>query len=64
MAQPKKKLKIWRVLILRERARYLGTVKAPDERAAAAIAQFKLDDDPAQAAGREEQEHTDGRSVD
>jgi hypothetical protein len=28
MAHPKKKLKIWRVLILRDRARYLGTVKA------------------------------------
>ena len=45
MAQPKKKLRSWRVSILRERARYLGTVQAINERSAvaAAIAQFHLD---------------------
>jgi hypothetical protein len=47
MARPKKKLKIWRVLILRERARYLGTVKAPDERSgeSEAVVQFQLNED-------------------
>jgi hypothetical protein len=41
----KKKFKSWRVSILRQRAQYIGTVKAPDARAAeaAAVAQFKLD---------------------
>jgi hypothetical protein len=36
MAQPKKKLRSWRVSILRQRAQYIGTVKAPDERTAEA----------------------------
>jgi hypothetical protein len=38
------KLKSWRVSLLRHRAEYLGTVEAPDERAAevAAVAQFNL----------------------
>jgi hypothetical protein len=41
------KLRSWRVTILRNRAEYLGTVQAPDERAAekAAIEAFALDDD-------------------
>jgi hypothetical protein len=41
------KLRSWRVSILGDRTQYLGTVKAPDERAAedAAVAAFNLDDD-------------------
>jgi hypothetical protein len=41
------KLRNWRVSILRQRAEYLGTVQAADERAAekAAIEAFALDDD-------------------
>jgi hypothetical protein len=44
---PKETLRSWRVSILRQRAQYLGTVKAPDARAgeAAAIVQFGLDDE-------------------
>jgi hypothetical protein len=44
MAQPPK-IRTWRVSLLRSRAILLGTVKAPDARAAeaAAVAQFKLD---------------------
>jgi hypothetical protein len=40
------KLRAWRVSLLRQRAHYLGTVEAPDERAAeaAAVAQFDLDE--------------------
>jgi len=40
------KLRAWRVSLLRQRAHYLGTVEAPDERAAeaAAMAQFDLDE--------------------
>jgi hypothetical protein len=52
MKSPKKKptaakLRSWRVSILRQRAQYLGTVEAPDERAAeaTAIAQFDLSED-------------------
>jgi hypothetical protein len=47
MAQPKKKFKSWRVSILRQRAQHVGTVKAPDERSAeaVAVAQFGLDDE-------------------
>ena len=41
------KLRSWRVSILRQRAQYIGIVKAPDARAAeaAAVAQFGLDDE-------------------
>jgi hypothetical protein len=41
------KLRAWRVSLLRQRAHYLGTVEAPDERAAeaAAVAQFDLDEE-------------------
>lgn len=41
------KLKNWRVAILRQRAQYLGTVQAPDQRTAeaAAVAQFDLDEE-------------------
>jgi hypothetical protein len=44
---PKETLRSWRVSILRSRAQYIGTVKAMNERSAvaAAIAQFKLDDE-------------------
>jgi hypothetical protein len=44
---PKEALRSWRVSILRARAHYLGTVKAPDARAAeaAAVKQFLLDDE-------------------
>jgi hypothetical protein len=52
VAQPKKKppketLRSWRVSILRQRVQYIGTVKAPDARAAeaAAVKQFLLDDE-------------------
>jgi hypothetical protein len=52
MPSPKKKataakLRNWRVTILRNRAEFLGVVKAADERAAekAAIAAFALDND-------------------
>ena len=55
MARP---LKIWRVLILRERARYLRTVKAPDARTAevAAVKQFLLDDEQGKRLAVREQE--------
>jgi restriction endonuclease Mrr len=41
------KLRSWRVSILRERLRYLGTVDARDEKtaAAAAVAEFNLSDE-------------------
>jgi hypothetical protein len=44
---PKQTLRTWRVSILRQRAQYIGTVKAPDERAAEAVAvkQFLLEGD-------------------
>jgi hypothetical protein len=52
MAHPKKKpsnqtLRSWRVSILRQRAQYIGTVKAPDARAAEAeaVKQFLIDNE-------------------
>jgi hypothetical protein len=44
---PKQTLRSWRVSILRQRAQFIGTVKAPDARAAeaAAVKQFLLDDE-------------------
>ena len=41
------KLRSWRVSLLRQRAHHLGTVEAPDERAAeaAAVTQFGLDEE-------------------
>lgn len=41
------KLRSWRVLILRERMQYLGTVEAPNEKTAkaAAVAEFNLTDE-------------------
>jgi hypothetical protein len=41
------KLRTWRVSILRQRAQYIGTVKAPGVRSAeaAAVAQFGLDEE-------------------
>jgi hypothetical protein len=48
---PKKKdaakLRSWRVSIIRKRGQYLGTVEAPNERAAeaAAVAEFDLSDE-------------------
>ena len=44
---PKKPAKSWRVIIMRSRGEYLGSVEAPNrERAeAVAIKQFALDDD-------------------
>ena len=48
MRSPKNaKLRSWRVSLLRQRAHYLGTVEAPDERTAeaAAVAQFDLDEE-------------------
>jgi hypothetical protein len=44
---PRETPRFWRVSILRQRAQYIGTVRAPDERTAeaAAVAQFGLDDE-------------------
>jgi hypothetical protein len=41
------KLRSWRVSIIRKREQYLGTVEAPDEKAAeaAAVAEFALSDE-------------------
>ena len=41
------KLRSWRVSLIRKRAQYLGTVDAPNERAAeaAAVAEFDLSDE-------------------
>ena len=41
------KLRTWRVTILRQRAKEIGIVQAPNAKAAeaAAIAEFKLDED-------------------
>jgi hypothetical protein len=41
------KLRSWRVAIIRKRGQYLGTVEAPDEKAAeaAAMAEFDLSDE-------------------
>jgi hypothetical protein len=41
------KLRSWRVSIIRRRGQYLGTVEAPDEKAAeaAAMAEFDLSDE-------------------
>jgi hypothetical protein len=41
------KLRSWRVSILRQRAHYVGTVQAPDERSAeaAAVAEFNLNEE-------------------
>jgi hypothetical protein len=45
--KPAARLRSWRVSLLRQRARYLGTVEARDEKAAEAMAvkQFGLNDD-------------------
>jgi hypothetical protein len=45
--KPAAKLRNWRVSILRERLRYLGTFDARDEKtaAAAAVAEFNLTDE-------------------
>ena len=45
--KPAARLRSWCVSLLRQRARYLGTVEARDEKAAEAVAveQFGLDDD-------------------
>jgi hypothetical protein len=41
------KLRSWRVSIIRKRGQYLGTVEAPNEKAAeaAAVAEFNISDD-------------------
>jgi hypothetical protein len=41
------KLRSWRVSIIRKRGRYLGTVEAPNDKAAeaAAVAEFELSDE-------------------
>jgi hypothetical protein len=48
------KLRSWRVSIIRKRGQYLGTVEAPNEKAAeaAAVAEFDLSDEQRPAAGR------------
>jgi hypothetical protein len=45
--KPAPRLRSWRVSLLRQRARYLGTVEARDEKAAeaAAVKEFGLDDE-------------------
>jgi hypothetical protein len=45
--EPAARLRSWRVSLLRQRARYLGTIEARDEKTAeaAAVEQFGLDDD-------------------
>jgi hypothetical protein len=44
---PAAKLRSWRVSIIRKRGQYLGTVEAPNEKAAeaAAVAEFDLSDE-------------------
>jgi hypothetical protein len=44
---PVAKLRSWRVSMIRKRAQYLGTVEAPNEKAAeaAAVAEFDLSDE-------------------
>ena len=44
---PKKPAKSWRVIIIRSRGEYLGSVEAPDRERAEAVAvkQFQLDQD-------------------
>jgi hypothetical protein len=46
LARPAK-LRSWRVSIIRKRGQYLGTVEAPNEKAAeaAAVAEFDLSDE-------------------
>jgi hypothetical protein len=48
------KLRSWRVSIIRKRGQYLGTVEAPNEKAAeaAAVAEFDLSDEQRRAARR------------
>jgi hypothetical protein len=55
---PKQTLRTWRVSLLRSRAIPLGTVEAPDEKAAeaAAVAQFGLDDEQRRRIAVREQE--------
>ena len=45
--KPNAKLRSWRVSIIRKRGQYLGTVDAPNEKAAetAAVAEFDLSDE-------------------
>jgi hypothetical protein len=54
---PEEPLRSWRISILRSRAQYIGTVKAPDARAAeaAAITQFGLDDEQRKRLAAREQ---------
>jgi hypothetical protein len=54
------KLRAWRVSLLRQRAHYLGTVEAPDERAAeaAAVAQFDLDEEQRKRLAVQEQDRS------
>ena len=46
-AAPQPKLRSWRVSILRQRAKVLGNVQAPDEKTAEAeaVVEFKLNDE-------------------
>jgi hypothetical protein len=54
-SHPKKpvKLQSWRVSIIRKRGQYLGTVEAPNEKAAeaAAVTEFELTDEQRPAPG-------------
>ena len=52
------KLRSWRVTLLRQRARHIGVVEAPNEKAAqaAAISQFHLSEDQRQRLVVQEEE--------
>jgi hypothetical protein len=58
-------LRAWRVSLLRQRAHYLGTVEAPDERAAGAatVAQFDLDEEKRKRLAVQEQDRSNKVSV-
>jgi hypothetical protein len=54
------KLRAWRVSLLRQHAHYLGTVEAPDERAAeaATVTQFDLDEEQRKRLAVQEQDRS------
>jgi hypothetical protein len=56
--RPTAKLRSWRVTLLRQRARHIGVVEAPNEKAAqaAAISQFHLSEDQRQRLVVQEEE--------
>jgi hypothetical protein len=56
------KLRSWRVSIIRKRGQYLGTVEAPNEKAAeaAAVAEFNLSDEQLRRLIVQEQDSAEG----